>query len=61
MKYPKSLTKEIVKDDFYSCGRCNITSLTKDRMCPCPRGSCEAKIVGEITKTIITEFKSKQK
>jgi hypothetical protein len=54
---------EIVKkEDFYSCRRCNITSETKGRICPCPRGGCEAKITGTLltTKTLITELSDEQ-
>jgi len=44
------------RDDYYACTRCDINSLTKDRMCPCPRGGCEAKLVGSIdTITILNQ------
>ncbi len=46
-----SKLKEIKKEDYWECGRCKITSSTKDRMCPCPRGSCEAEVIGEIIIT----------
>lgn len=42
---------KIKKDDYYTCSRCKINSLSKSQMCPCPRGSCEAKIAGTITIT----------
>lgn len=42
---------KIVKDDYYTCGRCEINSLTEDRLCPCPRGGCEAIIAGTLTIT----------
>ena len=45
----KTETK-IKKKDFYYCGRCKIDSLTKGSMCPCPRGSCEAAIIGTVIK-----------
>jgi len=35
-------------EDYYKCDRCNINSQTPNSMCPCPRGSCEAKIIGKI-------------
>jgi hypothetical protein len=38
-------------DDYYECPRCEINSLTESRMCPCPRGGCEAVITGTITTT----------
>jgi hypothetical protein len=38
-------------DDYYECPRCKIDSLTESRMCPCPRGGCEAIITGTITTT----------
>jgi len=45
--------KEIkeTKSDYYTCGKCKIDSLTKGRMCPCPRGSCVAKISGSVIRT----------
>lgn len=47
-------------ENYFECERCNINSLTKDRICPCPRGSCEAEIVGEITTIIeIKRFRKK--
>ena len=45
--------REIIKpektnwEDYWVCARCEITSETKDSMCPCPRGSCDAELVGE--------------
>lgn len=47
---------------FY-CNRCEIDSLGS-RMCPCPRGGCDAKVVGlktVKTKTIIYINASKDK
>jgi hypothetical protein len=46
--------RELIKrkeEDYYTCSRCEVHSMTKGRVCPCPRGSCEAKISG----TVITE------
>jgi len=54
---------EIIKEkDFYSCIRCDITSETKGRKCPCPRGGCEAKITGTLltTKKLVTELSDEQ-
>jgi hypothetical protein len=45
--------------DYYTCERCELTSETKGSMCPCPRGSCEAKIAGTITKITITSIDTK--
>lgn len=44
----------VTKSEYYECDSCKTTSETKDRMCPCPRGGCEAKLKGQITieKTI---------
>lgn len=42
---------KVKKKDFWSCESCKITSKTKGRMIPCPRGGCEAEITGEITVT----------
>ena len=47
------ITKEI--SDYYECYRCEITSETIGRMCPCPRDfNCESVHKGQviITKTI---------
>lgn len=46
-------------EDYYKCNRCDINSLTKGSMCPCPRGGCEAKIVGTIVTTINREISNK--
>ena len=32
----------------YECKSCEIDSLTGNRMCPCPRGSCDAVVVGKL-------------
>lgn len=48
----KSKTTKTTKETYFTCGRCKIDSLTKDRMCPCPRGSCEAKVAG----TVVTQI-----
>ena len=45
---------KIKKEDIYGCESCEITSETKGRMCPCPRGGCEAEIIGE--KIVTTEI-----
>lgn len=52
------MMKEKIKIiDFYTCERCkNNTLNSKGTMIPCPRGSCEARISGTITKTITTEI-----
>jgi len=44
------INKEIETKDFYECSRCERNSEI-DEYCPCPRGSCEAKISGTITIT----------
>ncbi len=52
------------KEDYYICNECKITSLTKGRMCPCPRGGCEAEICGIVkitTEVILKVPKEKQK
>lgn len=48
-----STTTTVIKD-YYECSRCKINSETEKRMCPCPRGSCDAVIKGKVTisKTI---------
>lgn len=55
MKLPSNKTKTKVSD-FYSCERCKINTDTSGRMCPCPRGSCEAEIIGKLKITTIIEF-----
>lgn len=45
------MSKEIKKEDFWSCEKCGIDSNTKGRMIPCPRGFCDAEVIGEITIT----------
>ena len=33
--------------DIYGCDSCKINNrVDADRTCPCPRGSCEAKVIG---------------
>ena len=51
----KTKTKTVKKPNF-SCERCEITSDTPQRMCPCPRGGCEAKHVATKIITTITTF-----
>ena len=36
------------EEGFFECVKCGITSYTKDRMIPCPRGGCEAEETGVI-------------
>ena len=38
-------------EDYYFCPRCDKNSVNH-KHCPCPRGSCEARISGTITTTI---------
>jgi len=45
------MEKEIKKEDYYECKRCDINSLGP-RFCPCPRGGCEAEIVGVKITTV---------
>ena len=42
--------------NYYKCERCKIDSDTEDRICPCPRGGCEAYLYGKkiITKQIVS-------
>ena len=48
---------KISKSEYYECSTCKINTLTEGRMCPCPRGGCDAQIVGEITTVmILTKF-----
>jgi hypothetical protein len=47
----KIISDKTKSEDYYVCDRCEINSLTKQRMCPCPRGGCEARIAGTLTVT----------
>lgn len=38
-------------EDYIYCERCEIDN-TGERMCPCPRGGCEAEVMGTIKTTI---------
>ncbi len=44
----------ITKTNHYECNRCKIDSDTKNRLCPCARSTCEAKIVAH--KIVTTEY-----
>ncbi len=46
--------------DYYECSICDINSLTKNRMCPCPRGSCGAEVKGRIKTTVVVEYFTKK-
>lgn len=37
--------------EYYECTRCNITTATEHRLCPCNRRVCDAKKMGKITIT----------
>ena len=52
---------KIKEEDYYECKSCKINSLSK-RWCPCPRGGCDALIVGTIrtTKELITTLTQEQ-
>lgn len=41
---------KISEKDYWWCDKCEIDD-TGSRMCPCPRGGCEAKPVGKIITT----------
>lgn len=45
--------------DYYVCERCNRNS-HENEWCPCPRGSCEAELVGEIIVTIELKHKNNE-
>lgn len=49
LENPKPYKTETV-ERYYYCERCDINSMGKS-MCPCPRGSCEASIVGKLVRT----------
>lgn len=53
---------EPIEDDFYYCRRCEIYSKNSENsMIPCPRGSCEARIIGTaITTTLINQSLTKE-
>ena len=46
------MKEKITEIDYYECLRCNINkSDNPTRMCPCPRGGCEAVLKGKIVTT----------
>jgi len=54
-------SKKVKTELYLECPGCNINSLTKDRMCPCPRGECEAEVVGKIITTVEVVINEKKK
>lgn len=56
MKVKLKTKTKTVKQPYFTCGRCHITSDTERSMCPCPRGGCEAEIVATKVITTITTF-----
>ena len=52
-------SKRTKTEGYYECPRCNINSLGR-QMCPCPRGSCEAELVGKVV-TIVEVILTKKK
>ena len=50
------MTKEKTQT-YFECERCAINTNTKNKMIPCPRGSCEAKAKGIITTTTTITLK----
>lgn len=55
MKIKSGKKEKIKRVDVYYCDRCNISSDTSRRMCPCPRGGCDAEVVAKRMITTITE------
>lgn len=55
--------KPTKRKDYFECKRCEINTETVGRMCPCPRGSCEAVHKGTviITRSIKLNKNSKEK
>ena len=53
-------SEESTTEDYWECGRCDITSEHPDRMCPCPRGGCEAEVVGAKITTILIVIDDKE-
>lgn len=49
MRTPKT---KITKIPYFECNRCNINTVTNGRMCPCPRGGCEAIKKGMVITTV---------
>lgn len=50
-------TTKTETEDLWYCERCKISTFTEGRMCPCPRGSCDAKIIGTVTTITTTTTK----
>jgi hypothetical protein len=40
---------------YYECIRCNVTTATEHRLCPCNRKVCDTKKMGTITITLNNE------
>lgn len=55
------MTDVIKTEDYWECNRCEADNSTKKatslnkQYCPCPRGSCEAKICGTVKTTITVD------
>jgi len=47
----KDVSEIVEISDYFECKKCDKNSY-KDEYCPCPRGSCEATLVGTLAKTI---------
>lgn len=45
--------------EYYECTRCGISNLHKTRMCPCPRGGCEAEVKGRL-ETVVSIIREPQ-
>lgn len=56
MKVKLTTKTKTIAEPYFACDRCEITSDTERRMCPCPRGGCEAKVVATKVITTITTF-----
>jgi hypothetical protein len=50
MKIKDKKTKKTI-EPYVACPRCKIDN-TGGEMVPCPRGSCEAQVVGKIITTV---------
>lgn len=47
MSKKKIPSVKVIEDEYWYCERCEIDNLG-ERMCPCPRGSCDAEPIGVI-------------
>jgi ribosomal protein L37AE/L43A len=61
MSKKKEPSVKVKETEYWYCERCEIDNVKSKAMCPCPRGSCEAEIVGTIKTTVEISITPKPK